>query len=176
MSPQRLSGADGKDGPPRTPAQWSAACQRKATVNESDFPTIIGPDANFKGELSFEKSVKVLGSFEGRIITNGSLEVAVGGKIQADIEAGNINVEGDIHGNIAASDSIELKKTARLRGDIRCERLTVVDGAAFVGHCEVGNGVGEKLADETAQSRTASTEEVSDMSEPASGAPLGEGA
>ena len=67
-------------------------------MNESDCPTIIGPDASFKGELTFEKSVKVLGNFEGRIITNGSLEVAVGGKIQADIEAGNINVEGDIHG------------------------------------------------------------------------------
>ena len=117
-------------------------------MNESDFPTIIGPDAKFKGELSFEKSVKVLGSFEGQITTTGSLDIASGGRIEADIEAGSINVEGEVHGNIAASDSIELKKTARLQGDIRCGRLTVVDGAAFVGHCEVGDGVGGKLVEQ----------------------------
>lgn len=134
-------------------------------VNESDFPTVIGPDASFKGELSFEKSVKVLGSFEGRITTSGNLEIATGGRVQADIEAGSINVEGEVRGNMAASDSIELKKTARLQGDIRCERLTVVDGAAFVGHCEVGNGVGKKLAEEAggsaAQSQTAAVTQPS---------------
>jgi len=113
-------------------------------VNESDFPTIIGPDAKFKGQLSFEKGVKVLGSFEGEITTEGSLVIASGGKIQADIEAGSIDVEGEVHGNMAATDLIELKQTARLQGDIRCERLTVVEGAAFVGHCEVGNGAVSK--------------------------------
>ena len=107
-------------------------------VSDNDFPTIIGPDAKFKGELSFEKGVKILGSFEGRISTKGNLVVASEGSIQADVEAGTITVEGEINGNISAEDLVELKNSARLQGDLRCERLIVVDGAHFIGHCNVG--------------------------------------
>lgn len=107
-------------------------------VSDNDFPTIIGPDAKFKGELSFEKGVKILGSFEGRINTKGNLVVASEGVIQADVEAGTITVEGEINGNVAAQDLVELKNSARLQGDLRCERLIVVDGAHFIGHCNVG--------------------------------------
>ena len=108
-----------------------------------EYPTIIGPDANFKGQLNFEKSVQVLGSFEGQIATQGTLEVSDGANVQADIEAGNISVEGEIKGNLAASDLVELKQSARIQGDIRCSRLVVTDGASFVGHCHVGNGAVE---------------------------------
>lgn len=117
---------------------------------ENEFPTIIGPDAKFKGELSFEKSVKVLGTFEGQIKTAGSLEVAPGARILADIEAGSVAVEGEVKGNMAASDLIELKKTARLQGDIRCGRLVVVDGASFTGHCNVGDGAVEAAGEKAA--------------------------
>jgi len=114
-------------------------------VNESDnFPTVIGPDAKFKGELAFENGVKILGGFEGSISTKGNLLVASEGVIQADVEAGTVVVEGEINGNVAAADLVELKNTARLQGDLRCERLIVVDGASFVGHCNVGNGASGK--------------------------------
>jgi len=115
-------------------------------MNEPDFHTIIGPDARFKGELSFEDGVKILGGFEGRITTKGSLFIASEGKLQADVEAGTVVVEGEINGNVAAADLIELKNTARLQGDLRCERLIVVDGACFVGHCNVGKDSGDKTA------------------------------
>ena len=110
-------------------------------MNDADYPTIIGPDAKFKGELSFQKGVKVLGMFEGQINTDGTLVVASGAHLQADIEAGSIAVEGEVKGNMAAKDLIELKETAALQGDIRCGRLVVTDGATFIGHCQVGNGV-----------------------------------
>lgn len=113
-------------------------------MSEAEFPTVIGPDAKFKGELTFEKSVQVLGSFEGQITTKGKLEVANGAVIQADIEAGSISVEGEVQGNMAAGDLIELKQSAKLKGDLRCSRLIVTDGASFVGHCNVGNGVVSK--------------------------------
>ena len=114
-------------------------------MNDSEFPTVIGPDAKFKGQLTFEKGVKVLGTFEGQIDTKGELVVASGSHVQADIEAGSIAVEGEVKGNMAASDLIELKQTAQLQGDIRCGRLIVIDGASFVGHCNVGNGALEKI-------------------------------
>ena len=113
-------------------------------MNDSEFPTIIGADAKFKGDFTFEKGAKILGDFEGNITSKGDLVVASQGAIQADIEAGNITIEGELHGNIAAQGLVELKQTARLEGDLRCNRLIVGDGARFVGHCNVGNGAVHK--------------------------------
>ena len=78
--------------------------------------TIIGQDAHFKGELSFEKNLHILGRFEGKVTTTGKLEIMSEAAVNADIEAGHIVVTGTIQGNLAASGVIELKKTANIRG------------------------------------------------------------
>ena len=40
-----------------------------AEAGNSEFPTILGPDATFKGELSFEKGMRLHGRFEGKLST-----------------------------------------------------------------------------------------------------------
>jgi cytoskeletal protein CcmA (bactofilin family) len=103
-----------------------------------EFPTVIGPDAVFKGELSFEKGVRVDGRIEGKIATKGHIAVSQGGHLQADVEAGSIIIEGEVKGNLAAGDRVELRKSARLKGDITASKLLVAEGAAFTGHCSIG--------------------------------------
>jgi len=102
------------------------------------YPTVIGSDAVFKGELSFDKGVRVDGRIEGKVTTKGHLAVSQGGKLQADVTASNIVVEGEVKGNLVSSDRVELRKTARLKGDISAVKLLVAEGASFVGHCSVG--------------------------------------
>ena len=60
------------------------------TTPQGDFPTVIGPDASFKGELSFEKGLRLQGRFEGKINSPGRLHVACEAKLQADVEGGAI--------------------------------------------------------------------------------------
>jgi cytoskeletal protein CcmA (bactofilin family) len=103
-----------------------------------DYATIIGPDATFKGELSFDKGMRIHGRVEGKITTAGRVHVAKEAKLQADVEAGSILVEGEIHGNLAAGDRIELKNSARYEGDLRAGKLVVEEGAVFTGHVNVG--------------------------------------
>ena len=103
-----------------------------------EFPTVIGPDASFKGELSFEKGLRLQGKFEGEIKTGGRLHVAKEAKMQANVEAAAIIIEGDVHGNLTASDRIELKQSARYEGDLSASKLVVDEGAVFSGHVSVG--------------------------------------
>ena len=103
-----------------------------------EFPTILGPDANFKGELSFDKGMRLMGRFEGKVNTPGRLHVAKEAKMSADVEAGAIVVEGEVQGNLSASDRIELKQSARYEGDLRAAKLVVDEGAVFSGHVNVG--------------------------------------
>jgi cytoskeletal protein CcmA (bactofilin family) len=104
----------------------------------NDFPTVIGPDASFKGELSFEKGLRLQGKFEGKITTPGRLHIAREARMAADVESGAIIVEGEVKGNLIAADRIELKQTARYEGDLSATKLTVDEGAIFSGHVVVG--------------------------------------
>lgn len=103
-----------------------------------DFTTVIGADATFKGELSFEKGVRVDGRIEGQISTKGQLAVSQAGKLKADVTAGAIVVEGTVQGNLSSGGRIELRQTAKLKGDIKAAKLLVAEGASFTGHCSVG--------------------------------------
>lgn len=109
-----------------------------ADSSPQDYPTIIGPDANFKGELTFDKGMRIHGRFEGKINTSGRVHVAKEAKLQADVDAGSVLVEGEVRGNLAASDRIELKNSARYEGDLRASKLVVEEGAVFAGHVTVG--------------------------------------
>jgi cytoskeletal protein CcmA (bactofilin family) len=107
-------------------------------TTSQEYPTIIGPDASFKGELNFEKGLRLQGRFDGKITTAGRLHVAKEARMQADVDAGAIVVEGDVKGNINANDRVELKQTCRYEGDLRASKLVVDEGAVFNGHVSVG--------------------------------------
>lgn len=115
-----------------------------------EYPTVIGTDAKFKGELSFEKGVRIEGSFEGQIRSKGTLHVAEGAQVSATVEAMNVKIEGECKGNIIVSEKLQLLATAKMEGDLRTNRLEIADGAIFVGNVVVG-----QLATEAAQPRRA---------------------
>jgi cytoskeletal protein CcmA (bactofilin family) len=106
--------------------------------NPNEYPTTIGEDAVFKGELSFDQSVRLLGRFEGAIETKGNLMIAEGASLQGEVKAGDINVDGQIKGNLHATGKVRLSASANLEGDLHVNRLEVADGAVFIGRCVVG--------------------------------------
>ena len=109
--------------------------------SSEEFATIIGADAQFKGELSFQGGVRIDGLFEGAITTPGKVLVSREGRLKAEVKAGTLVVEGQIDGNVVVKDRAELRATCQLRGDLKAAKLNVVEGATFIGRCEVGAGV-----------------------------------
>jgi cytoskeletal protein CcmA (bactofilin family) len=109
-----------------------------ADVVNSEYPTTLGPDASFKGEISFDKGLRLQGKFEGKITSGGRLLVSKEARMQADVDAATVIVEGDVKGNLTAADRIELKASARYEGDLRASKLTVDEGAVFQGQVSVG--------------------------------------
>jgi cytoskeletal protein CcmA (bactofilin family) len=109
-----------------------------ADSTPQDYPTIIGPDATFKGEMTFDKGMRIHGRFEGKIASPGRVHIAKEAKLQADVDAGSVLVEGEVHGNLTAGERIELKNSARYEGDLRANKLIVEEGAVFTGHVSVG--------------------------------------
>jgi cytoskeletal protein CcmA (bactofilin family) len=104
----------------------------------NDFPTTIGADATFKGQLEFEKGARLLGKFEGEINSGGELFVAQGATLDGDMKLGAIRIEGQVKGNIDAKTRVQLTSSARLEGDVQAQRLEVEEGAVLIGRCVVG--------------------------------------
>lgn len=100
--------------------------------------TVIGPDTKIKGEMFFEKSARILGSFEGKITAQGEVQIGAGAVCNAAVEGERIIVDGRVHGPITARDRLTLTANAQVQGDLTAGTLVVAEGASFVGHCQVG--------------------------------------
>ena len=116
--------------------------------SSQEYGTIIGPDASFKGDLTFNSSAKVLGTFEGSISSKGKIHIADGAKCKATINAKEVAIEGRVEGNVEAGERIEIKPTGAITGDITATRMSMADGASIDGHCRIGlngqAGAGQK--------------------------------
>jgi len=126
--------------------------------SNSEFPTTIGADAVFKGQLHFEKGVRLLGKFEGEITSAGQLVVAEGAALNGDVKAGIVRIDGNVKGNLDAQTKVQLTSSARLEGDVQAQRLEVAEGAVLIGRCVVGvNGKGRADAEIKSATQTASS-------------------
>ena len=116
------------------------------STKNDDFATVIGPDAQFKGELTFQGGVRIDGQFDGAITTTGKVFVSKGGHLKAEVKAASVALEGKLEGNLTAEDRVELRATGQMHGDVKASKLLVVEGATFIGRCEVGPDVKSKPA------------------------------
>ena len=106
--------------------------------SSQEYPTIIGADASFKGDLKFESGANIMGRFEGSITSKGRVKISDGSECTATISAKEIAVEGRVNGNVQAGDRIELTPTGVVKGDITASRMTMAEGASIDGHCRIG--------------------------------------
>ena len=109
-----------------------------AVHNSDEFSTTIGQDAVVKGQLQFEKGLRLLGKVEGEIDSEGQLLIGEGAKLTGDAKAGTIRLDGQVKGNLTANTKVHLSASARLEGDLQTARLEVAEGAVLVGRCSIG--------------------------------------
>lgn len=99
----------------------------------SPVTTILSKESNFKGELKTSGSVRIDGSFEGRIEAQSEVIVGDGCLVKADINAKRVIVEGEVRGNIEASHGLEICSTGKVFGNITGDRLIIEEGAVYQG-------------------------------------------
>jgi cytoskeletal protein CcmA (bactofilin family) len=111
--------------------------------------TVFSKDTDFNGELSFKKSLQINGNFEGEIVSGGFLVVGEGAVVRANIKAKTVIIIGTVHGNIEATNRLEIHATGKLYGNIRTAKLQIADGVVFEGKCEMIKGDQKKTDRDT---------------------------
>ncbi len=99
--------------------------------------SVIGPDVEITGNIKCESNIQLHGKLNGDLTCGALASIGKASVIKGNVSTENISLAGQLNGNIAAKDKIELKAAARLHGDIRAKRLTVEDGVTFIGKVEV---------------------------------------
>lgn len=113
---------------------------KKRKVNQADVEnlTVLGKDVTFKGIIYFEGTVQLDGCIEGEIHSKGVLVVSEHALIRGTISVGTLISSGKIQGTVAASDKVQLLKSAVLIGDMHSPTFSIEEGAYFKGYADRG--------------------------------------
>jgi cytoskeletal protein CcmA (bactofilin family) len=116
--------------------------EENVVVRGGDVHTLLGKGSEFEGKLTFEGQVRIDGKFSGQIFTKDTLVIGEGARVNAEINAGTVIVNGVVEGNIRASQLIELHNPGRVKGNMETPALSIDKGVMFEGSCKMEGAKG----------------------------------
>ena len=90
-----------------------------------------------KGEINSPNDIRIDGVFEGKIFSKGRVVVGEKAEIKGDSVCDNVDFWGKMTGSLFVRDTLTLKDTCSVNGDLHVQRLVVELGAHFDGTCKM---------------------------------------
>jgi cytoskeletal protein CcmA (bactofilin family) len=116
--------------PPRAEARPATAAAEAVSV--------LGPSVRFRGELTADEDLLIQGEVAGTVRhTARNLTIGARGKVHADIYGNYVLVQGEVRGDLFATQAVIVETTGTVRGSIVAPRVALKDGASFKGRIEM---------------------------------------
>lgn len=109
----------------------------------------IGKGVAFKGVITYSGTVRIDGTLDGEIHTDGGLIAGASAVITAQIAAGTVECEGTITGDIHAAERITLLAPAAVQGNLKTPVLSIEEGVRMNGTLEMAATVQQEVRRET---------------------------
>lgn len=115
----------------------SAYPTRQSDYGSTRVTASIGKSLVINGHIQGKEDLVIDGRLEGNVdLPENRLTVGPTGHVQGGIRAREIVVVGTVQGNLEASERVEIKKGARVIGDLKAQRPVIEDEAYFKGNVE----------------------------------------
>ena len=111
--------------------------RKRKPVGRKGFTAFIDEGSEIEGRYTFSGTVMLNGRFKGEISTTDTLIIGDKGVMNGDVRAGQVLISGEVVGNVSAAERVELKRTARVFGDVEAPVVVVEEGVLFEGHCRM---------------------------------------
>lgn len=98
---------------------------------------IITDGTRIKGDIIASGDFRLDGILEGNIQLNGKLVIGDSGVVNGNVLCQNANIIGTVNGNLSVKELLSLHTSARVRGDILINKLSIEPGAVFSGKCRM---------------------------------------
>ena len=99
--------------------------------------TLIGPQVTLHGDLVFSGGLYVEGRVHGRIVAEEGakavLILAEQGRIEGEVRVPVVVINGALHGDVHASERVELAAKARVVGNVHYQVVEMRAGATLTG-------------------------------------------
>ncbi|MBE7453412.1 MAG: polymer-forming cytoskeletal protein [Kofleriaceae bacterium] len=109
----------------------TAPARREGIVGE--ISTLLGRGTTFEGKLTFEGTVRIDGKLKGSVFSDDVLIIGEGAHVEAEIDIGEIIIQGTLVGNVRAKRGIEVLAPGRVKGDLTTPSLQIEKGVIFEG-------------------------------------------
>lgn len=112
----------------------------KEIVTTGIVHNIIAQGTKIVGTIETDKDIRIDGSLEGDLSCKGKVVIGQQGHLHGTIDCNNAEILGVVDGEVAVSELLTLKSSARVSGKIKTKVLTIEPQALFSGTCQMGNG------------------------------------
>lgn len=112
--------------------------QRESEIFPPEKYTKIGKTLDIEGEISGQENISIEGRFQGKIsLDQNDVFIEHNATVKAEIHAKNVQIKGQVEGNIFAAEQVHIEKDGRMNGDIFASRISIDDGAQFKGSVKI---------------------------------------
>lgn len=111
------------------------------TPSSTSGSATIGKGVRVNGQIFSREDLVIDGEVEGTVeAQDHRVTVGPNGKVKAGVKAREIVVLGGINGDVEATEKIDIRKDAKLVGNIKTARIVIEDGAYFKGSIDITKG------------------------------------
>lgn len=111
--------------------------RKEVVPTPSGMHNVLSAGTVLTGNLVTQDDIRIDGVIEGNIISKGKIIIGNNGHVSGDVECTNLDLLGKVSGNVICEDTIVLRATANLIGDITTQVIEIEPGARFSGSCKM---------------------------------------
>ncbi len=97
----------------------------------------IESTTKFKGDIVSKADFRIDGELDGTIKTKGKLIIGKNGKLNGKIYCNAADIEGIVKGSLKVTNTLSLKSSSIIEGDVFIGKLIVEAGATFNANCSM---------------------------------------
>ena len=107
-------------------------------IKSSKIDTLVGQGVEITGDIKFQGGLHLDGAIIGNVVTADNAEgtvlvISERGRVEGDVYVAYAVINGEVVGNVYASEKLELSAKARVSGNVEYNLLEMASGAEING-------------------------------------------
>lgn len=111
----------------------------KNEPNQNSALNMIGLGTVINGDLSSDGDLRIDGKINGQVSSKSKIAMGAGAEISGDVIARSADISGKIEGDVNIGETLFLRSSAKIKGNITTSKLVIESGAEFNGTCFMNN-------------------------------------